>query len=123
MAVVPNPSRLRLEPGKKVCLSLPAEKPSELLDGLAWLFAATPDVTTAWYAQAAVSTRTPHLLIGVEVARRWEPVAERIGAVVQHLTRPGQFVDVFRLEGHDGLEGGIRRTGRRFYRRRWLGVF
>jgi hypothetical protein len=111
-----------LKPGAKVLLGLPAEKPSALLDGLRWLFAATPDVRAAWYAQSAAPGEPPHLLLGVEVASRWEAVADRIGAVVQELSRPGERVDFVRLEGWEGLGAGFRRAGRRFYRRRWLGL-
>ena len=97
-----------------------AEYPVALVEMLTALFAARPDIQTAWMIQVTFADRAkePHPLVGIETSTDWPPLMQAI-QVAAEKTVPGLVFDVQRVDRQNpiGLTATLLQVAP-FYQRR-----
>ena len=86
------------------------EYPTALVEALTQLFAARPDIQTAWMIQLASADRAtePHPLVGIETVGDWPSLMQAIQTMAQ-TSVPGMMFDVQRVDRRNpgGMTGGL----------------
>jgi hypothetical protein len=113
--------------GQQILLGQPKEYPEHVTVALSNLFSRGKVVKAAYLAHAFLPTndKTPHTLIGLDVAGEWEEAIKDIGVVLREVTKPGEIVDLVRVDPKkpDPISSYMRDSTKPFYKKKVLGIF
>lgn len=98
-------NKQRIEKDTQVMLSMPAERPNELITNLIAYFEREPRVKRAYFAQMHMpdTDEPPHLLFAVDAEGDFEPIASELGIIFREVAGQGQITDLLQL-GNGSLD-------------------
>ena len=89
-------NKQRIEKDTQVMLSMPDERPTELITNLIAYFERELRVKRAYFAQIHMpaTDEPPHLIFAIEADGDFEPIASELGIIFREIAPQGQIIDL-----------------------------